>query len=108
MKKLFNDIISKYIAIIFHIFITIVISIITLFALGPNSDYTFAFNVIITILIFYFLYRKLLRNSCEHFGIKIICIITILISANHLYSYKNIIKMFPIVEELNSAQFWFI
>lgn len=68
---------------------------------GPESEYIFSINVVGALSILCYIFQMVYKKEYIKFIKRIIYIIIILIAANHLYLYENIIKLCPSLEDVS-------
>lgn len=70
---------------------------------GPESEYIFSINVVGALGILCYVFKMVYKKEYIKFIKRIIYIIIILIAANHLYLYENIIKLCPCLENVSKG-----
>ncbi len=95
MKAQINNFFKKHSISLLYTALTFLLCFICSFVLGPNSDYIFIVNVILGICVLFLVCRKIYYLKCNNFCVKILCLLALFVSSNHLYSYDVLLNTFP-------------
>lgn len=84
--------------------ITVILSIIFKFRLGPSSDYTMFVTLALIACIIYFLYQLLFNENCKNAFYNMVCSVILLIFANHLYSQNVFNNLYLKMAEVDKVK----
>ena len=87
--------------VILHAFCTSVICIFLSFILKEFPNYLLFVNTISSLLIVYCIYRMVFKKVYSDSFLKILCMLTIIVFINDLYSYSKLVQIFPLLSNIN-------
>ncbi len=95
----------------FHIFLllgTIILCYILARYVGPKSDYVFFITMSLSFLLIFQLYLIIFKTHNITRGLLILYTLFLIISVNHYYSYKEIIRIFPWITSINKEKYFML
>lgn len=100
----FNNKIQKHSRFIMQMLLTGVLSYALNTWIGPQSDYLLAVNLILTSCILYLSYLLIFKKHYQDSLKLILSIFILMIAANHYYSYEEIKKAIPWIDNYNNSK----
>ena len=94
--------IKRNAVLILHIFCTFFLCVILSLFFNRFSDYLLFGNLILALIGVYFLYKMIFKKTYSDSFLKIVCILAMLTSSNHLYSLNKLNELFPWIANVNS------
>lgn len=90
-----RDWIKRNVVLILHIFLTFIFCIFLAVFLGAYPDYLLVGNLVLVLILVYWFYRFIFKRLYADSFLKAVCTLAMIISANQLYSYNKLEKIFP-------------
>lgn len=89
--------------LLLHIMITLFLSFLFAWFFKQFPDYRWSVNLILALLSVYCVYRMIFKKQLVDSFLKILCILALLTAVNGLYSYDNLLTMFPQLASINQT-----
>lgn len=96
-----REFIKRNASLILHIFVTLVICIFFNIFFERIPDYLLFGNLALSLIGVYLLYRIIFKKVYADSFLKLMCILSIVISANQFYSYNKLETVFPWLVNVN-------
>lgn len=90
-----HEFIKRNASLILHIFIALVFCTFLGIFFEKYPDYLLFGNLVLLLIGVYFVYRMIFKKIYADSFLKLICILLMIISANHFYSYNKLTSVFP-------------
>jgi len=97
----FEGFIKKHAVFLLHVLITVGACFACSLFFEKLPDYLFFWNLLCALGVVYCLYRAIFRHIYADSFLKALCVMATLASANHLYSFKKLSSIFPILRNVN-------
>lgn len=99
--KVIHNLIKKHAVLLLHILCTVILCTILVLFNDSYSDYLLLMNMIFSLLCLYCVYTMIFKKIYADSFLKIICILSMVITANELYSYNTLLNVFPWLEKID-------
>lgn len=100
-----NEFLNRYKYVIARVSITVILSVIAIYKLGLQSDYTVFVSIVLGLYIVFCVFQMFLQKSYNKCGQNIVCALIVLIFSNHLYSYNVLLYLYEKFLEVDKTKF---